>query len=246
MAESRDRLVRNVDLAEVFARRRIGHLRILSQEAMELLGGSPVTRRPMGVAGATLSTARVGGFRRGSTLRTPRSVRRGRTPRANVPGTPGPLGRGRGRGTGSILPSWYPRTPLRDITAVAIERRRARLGDGENQVFETPSAPNESVLNSNISSVASLEHNFSTPASTVKLKPRPPPIQTVSKILLNVANKKPDESAGELLTTPQRKLLNSIDTVEKAVMEELQKMKRTPSAKKAQRQNKVRTLMSMR
>ncbi len=43
-----------------------------------------------------------------------------------------------------------------------------------------------------------------------------------------------------------KKLLNSIDTVEKAVMEELEKLKKTPIAKKAERQYKVRTLMSMR
>ena len=46
----------------------------------------------------------------------------------------------------------------------------------------------------------------------------------MSKILLGVANQKAEES--EFLT-PQKKLLNSIDAVEKAVMEELQKMKRT-------------------
>ena len=46
----------------------------------------------------------------------------------------------------------------------------------------------------------------------------------MSKILLNVTNQNAEES--ELLT-PQKKLLNSIDTVEKAVMEELQKIKRT-------------------
>ena len=27
-------------------------------------------------------------------------------------------GKGKGKGKGSILPSWYPRTPLRDITAI--------------------------------------------------------------------------------------------------------------------------------
>ncbi|KAK8514676.1 hypothetical protein V6N13_103169 [Hibiscus sabdariffa] len=276
MAEARDRLVRNVDLAEVFARRRVGPLGTLSDEAMELLGGSPVTRRPVGVAGATVSTARGGGFRRGSGFGSPRfSVRRGRTARVNAL-TPSPLGRGRGGATGSPLPSWYPRTPLRDITAVvrvsyssvvyvpvihgvltvpskvsqysslAIERRRSRLGDGEGLVVETPVPRNESILGSNISSVAPLEHNFSTPASTSRSKPCPPSIKRVSKILLNVTNQKAEEPSGEELLTPQKKLLNSIDTVEKAVMEELQRMKRTPSAKKAERQHKVRTLMSMR
>ncbi|GMI65723.1 UV-B-INSENSITIVE 4, POLYCHOME [Hibiscus trionum] len=243
MSESRDRLVRTVDLAEVFARRRAGPLGILSGEAMELLG-SPVPRRPTGVAGATVLTARGGGFRRGRSFGTPRfGVRRARNERENAPVTPSPLGRGRG----NMLPSWYPRAPLRDITAVAraIERRRAGLGDGEGLLVETPVPRNETILGSNISSAAQLEHNFSTPASTSRLKPRPTSIKSVSKILLNVTNKGSEESAEELLT-PQKKLLNSIDTVEKAVMEELQKMKRTPSAKKAERQHKVRTLMSMR
>ncbi|PWA96333.1 hypothetical protein CTI12_AA040990 [Artemisia annua] len=46
--------------------------------------------------------------------------------------------------------------------------------------------------------------------------------------------------------TPQRKLLNSIDIVEKVFMQELDKFKATPSAKNAEREKKVRTLMSMR
>ncbi|KAE8671690.1 ras-related protein RABA4d-like [Hibiscus syriacus] len=245
MAESRDRLVRTVDLAEVFARRHVGPSGILSDEAVEILG---VTRRPTGVAGATVLTARGGGFRRGNSFGTPRfSVRRGRNRRENTPATPSPLGRGRGGGSGTMLPSWYPRTPLHDITAVAraIERRRAGLGDGEGLLLETPVPSNETILGSNISSVAQLERNFSTPASTSRSKPRPPTIKSMSKILLNVTNKKGEESEEGLLT-PQKKLLNSIETVEKAVMEECRKMKRTPSARKAERQHKVRTLMSMR
>ncbi|KAK8712097.1 hypothetical protein V6N13_147348 [Hibiscus sabdariffa] len=247
MAESRDRLVRTVDLAEVFARRRVGPLGILSEEAMDLLG-SPVTRRPTGVAGATVLTARGGGFRRGRSSGTPRfGLRRGRNQRENSTVTPSPLGRGRGGGSGTVLPSWYPRTPLRDITALvrAIEKRRAQVGDGEGLLVGTPVPRNGTILGSNISSADPLEHSFSTPASTSRLKPRPPSIESVSKILLNVTNKKFEESVEEFLT-PQKKLLNSIDTVEKAVMVELQKMKRTPSAKKAERQHKVRTLMSMR
>lgn len=46
--------------------------------------------------------------------------------------------------------------------------------------------------------------------------------------------------------TLQKKLLNSIDVVEKVLLEELHKLKRTPTAKKAEREKKVRTLMSMR
>ncbi|XWS66412.1 hypothetical protein CRYUN_Cryun05aG0197000 [Craigia yunnanensis] len=249
MSESRDRLARAVDIAKVFARRRSGPLGILSDEAQELLGSpvqQAVTRRPMGVT-------RRGGLRRGIGFGTPRSgTRRGRNlyrSRApgteNTPMTASAMGRGRGRATGSVLPSWYPRTPLQDITDVirAIERRRVRLGEGEGLVIESPVYQDERVLNSNVSLGAQLEQNFSTPASTARLEPCPPSVHNVSKILHNVANQNAEVS--ELLT-PQKKLLNSIDAVEKAVMEELQKMKRTPSAKKAERQKKVRTLMSMR
>lgn len=265
MAESRDRLIRAVDLAEVFAQRRSGPLGIYSDEAFELLG-SPVrvavTRRPMGV-GASTSTMRGGGVRMGIGFATPRSgIRRGRNlyrspalGRENTPTTATTaraMGRGRGRPTGSLLPSWYPRAPLQDITAVtrAIERRRARLGEGEGLAIESPitNRDDERVLNnSNVSSSeAQPEHIFSTPAaSTARLKkPCPPPsVRTVSKILLNVTNQVADESE---FVTPQKKLLDSIDIVEKAVMEELQKLKQTPSAKKEERQRRVRTLMSMR
>nr|POE78813.1 protein polychome [Quercus suber] len=42
----------------------------------------------------------------------------------------------------------------------------------------------------------------------------------------------------EFLTTPQ-KLLKSIDTVEKAMMEQLQTIKETPAAKKEKREKKI-------
>ncbi|EOY25886.1 hypothetical protein QUC31_011828 [Theobroma cacao] len=244
MAEPRDRITRAVDMAQVFARSRSGPLGILSDESRELLG-SPVqravTRRPMGVAVNTSD----GGLRRGSSFGAPRSgIRSSRNlypGKENTPVSVTALGRGRG----SVLPSWYARTPLRDITAVvrAIQRRRARVGEGEGQILESPVLRDESVLNSNLSSATQLKHNFSAPATTARMKPCPLSVHNVSKILLNVNNQNAEES--EILT-PQKKLLNSIDTVEKAVLEELQKMKRTPTAKKAERQKKVRTLMSMR
>ena len=87
------------------------------------------------------------------------------------------------------------------------------------------------------------EHEVSATPSTNEKRPCPPQsVRKVHKILLEVANQ-PDE--GESLT-PQKKLLKSIDKVEKVVMEELQRLKSTPSAKKAEREKKVRTLMSMR
>ncbi|GAV63923.1 hypothetical protein CFOL_v3_07441 [Cephalotus follicularis] len=275
--ESRDRLVRPVDIAAVFARRRSDILGILSDETdigSPYLFGSPVGRgitvnaaTPRRLIGAI--AAGVGGGGGGSgrgNLGTPRAtVGRGwnqyATPvtgRENRPINAGITRRGRGRATSSVLPSWYPRTPLRDITSVvrAIERRRARLGETNGQEFESPIPHDIRLLNSNVPLPgAQLEHNISmispNPTSSPKLSPHSvvkvlkvsASVGKVPKILLNITNRASAES--ELLT-PQKKLLNSIDTVEKQVMEELRKLKRTPSAKKAEREKRVRTLMSMR
>lgn len=70
-----------------------------------------------------------------------------------------------------------------------------------------------------------------------------PTVGKVPKIILGIANQ---NVVGAETLTPQKKLLNSIDKVEKVVMEELQKLKKTPSAKKAEREKRVRTLMSFR
>ena len=61
--------------------------------------------------------------------------------------------------------------------------------------------------------------------------------------MLNVSNQSSNDSK---FLTPQKKLLNSIDKVEKEVMKELQKLKRTISAKKAEREKKIITLMWLR
>ena len=133
MPESRDRLSRPDDVRAMFALRRqsIGGLSILLDEP-ETSSGTPFrwgesretamtgTRGPMGVA----ATRGGSGFGRGS-LGTPRNRNRHgrnlhRSPaamgRENLPTRS--LRRGRGRSTNSVLPSWYPRTPLHDITAV--------------------------------------------------------------------------------------------------------------------------------
>ncbi|KAL4304818.1 hypothetical protein AHAS_Ahas16G0016300 [Arachis hypogaea] len=157
------------------------------------------------------------------------------------------VGRGRGRGRGSssrsVLPSWYPRTPLRDISSVvrAIERRRARLGEIDGQQTGNPFPADQLFPDPSVSSDnAQLSEITPKPASGVKLRT---PSGKVPKILLDIANQTEGEQS-EL--TPQMKLLNSIDSVEKVVKEELQRLKRTPSAKKAEREKRVRTLMSMR
>lgn len=82
-----------------------------------------------------------------------------------------------------------------------------------------------------------------SPHPIIGLRRCPPTIGKVPKILLNITNQNDGDSS---CLTPQKKLLNNIDTAEKVVMEELRKLKRTPSAKKAEREKRVRTLMSMR
>lgn len=82
-----------------------------------------------------------------------------------------------------------------------------------------------------------------SPHPTIGFRRSPPTIGKVPKILLNITNQNDGDSH---CLTPQKKLLNNIDTVEKVVMEELRKLKRTPSARKAEREKRVRTLMSMR
>ncbi|XP_042019964.1 protein POLYCHOME-like [Salvia splendens] len=148
----------------------------------------------------------------------------------------GPENLGSSRGRGGALPAWYPRKPLNDITAVvkAFERRRReQRGGGEGLQTAArvqPSTPS-----------AHLEQNKAM-ISPVLYRPRS--IGKVPKILLDITHQEGGDAAACL--TPQKKLLNSIDVVERVVMEELQKMKRTPSAKRAERERRVRTLMSMR
>lgn len=265
MAESRDRLSRPDDVRAAFAHRRqsIGGISILLDEEQEVRGTGTTpfrwgatamtgTRGPTGAA----ATRGGGGVGRGI-LGTPRSNNRNRLGR-NLHRSPvvgrenmgsRSFRRGRGRSTNSVLPSWYPRTPLRDITAVvrAIERRRASLRESEGLQIDSPIPQDQNVLvPSEPSSGAQLEHDLSmiTPNPTVGIKKAYlPSVGKVPKILLNITNQKAGEPD---CLTPQKKLLNSIDTVEKVVMEELRKLKGTPSAKKAERQNRVRTLMSMR
>ncbi|KDP37365.1 hypothetical protein JCGZ_06819 [Jatropha curcas] len=245
MTESRDRLSRAIDIAAVFSRRRSGALGFyLDQPDLES-ALSPI-RRP--IAAARTVTVGASPISRGrGGLGTPR-IRNthGTLVRENTPVAS--LRRGNGNGRGRILPSWYPRTPLRDITAVvrAIERRREHLGVGRAQEIESPVPHAYGVHDSSPSPVAAhLEHGntIMSPIPSLEVKRCPPTVGKVPKILLDITNQATEDS--EFLT-PQKKLLNSIDTVEKEVMEELRKLKRTASAKKAVRDKKVRTLMSLR
>ncbi|EEF29988.1 protein POLYCHOME [Ricinus communis] len=250
MPEARDRLSRPIDIATVFSRRRSGLIGVYQdQPDLETaLFGSPITSR----LDTATRTGTVGlsprGRGRGS-FGTPRNqTLRGRHPYVTIGRENTPVTGRRGNGNRSVLPSWYPRTPLRDITAIvrAIERRRELLGEGRAQEIESPVPHAYEVPDSSEpSAVAHLEHSNSmmSPIPSLQVKRCPPTVGKVSKILLDITNKASDDS--EFLT-PQKKLLNSIDTVEKEVMEELRKLKRTASAKKAEREKKVRTLMSLR
>ncbi|KAB5519461.1 hypothetical protein DKX38_023780 [Salix brachista] len=247
MAESRDRLSRAVDIAAIFAARRQSRSLGIYQDRPEFdmaLFGSPRTNAA--IRNQTVGVGTITGRGRVS-LGTPRG-RGGRTimDRENMP-PPGSARRGRGRGSNSVLPSWYPRTPLRDITAIvrAIERR-GRLGGSDGREFGSPMSQGRMDPDfSEATPVVHLVHGnrimSSTP--TPAFKGSPSTVGKVPNFLQHITNQASGDSES---LTPQKKLLNSIDTVEKVVMEELQKLKRTPTAKKAEREKRVRTLMSMR
>ncbi|KAK7336609.1 hypothetical protein VNO77_17155 [Canavalia gladiata] len=221
MPEARDRRSSPLDVATNFARRRAS---LIYLDPPSFGPGAP--RTPIG-------RGRVRSFHSLGSENTPLGTTR----------------RVRGRASSrSVLPAWYPRTPLRDITAVvrAIERRRVRLGENEGQQTGNLVSGDQVLLDPSTASVsgASLEHGSSAISpNSVGVKLRTPAGSKVPKIFLDFADLEEGES--ETLT-PQKKLLNSIDKVEEVVREELWKLKRTPSAKKAEREKRVRTLMSMR
>ncbi|KAF9664690.1 hypothetical protein SADUNF_Sadunf16G0044500 [Salix dunnii] len=248
MTESRDRLPRAIDIAAIFAARRQSRSLGIYQDQPELdmaLFGSPRTNAAIRIQ--TVGVGTVTGRGRVS-LGTPRG-RGGQTvmDRENMP-PPGSARRGRGRGSNSVLPSWYPRTPLRDITTIvrAIERRGGRLGRSDGREVESPLPQGRMDPDfSEVTPVVHLVHSkgIMSPTPTTAFKGCPSTVGEVPKILQHITNQASGDSES---LTPQKKLLNSIDTVEKVVKEELQKLKRTPSAKKAAREKRVRTLMSMR
>ncbi|KAM3288557.1 protein POLYCHOME [Capsicum chacoense] len=249
MAEGRDRLTRHEDPIDIYSRRRRsfarGGIGIFEDESPDSSSRAPAETGRM--TAASIGYGGIGriGFgsprtRRGrQSLRTPTRV----IGRQNI----SPAGQGRSRGRHSVLPAWYPRTPLRDITAIvrAIERTRARLRESEGEQLESVLPQDLTVLDpSESTSGAPLEHTSTmiTPPPRTRRRYHP---KSVHKILLDITNQEDTSGASECLT-PERKLLNSIDTVEKDVMEELHKLKRTPSARKEEREKRVKTLMSMR
>lgn len=129
MPESRDRLSRsNNGVAEIYSLRRttVESIGILpdnddSERSINRTpfrwGVTPLTgdgsSQRTGVTVSTVTTRR--GVSGGRTLfGTPMTVYRRGSRSQNTP----PSGSGFRRGRGGVLPAWYPRTPLRDITHV--------------------------------------------------------------------------------------------------------------------------------
>ncbi|KAL0337993.1 UNVERIFIED_CONTAM: protein POLYCHOME [Sesamum calycinum] len=258
MPEARDRLSRQDDIVAAYSRRRISStgnrntgrgssiMFVLDDESEDgQVAGTPFRWRGAAMVGTPGPTGVTAG--RGA-IGTPRTGRAARIiGRENLSPLVG-SGRGRGSGRGSALPTWYPRRPLNEITAVvrAIERRRERRRGGDGLQTESPILQDQTFHDPSVStSGAQLEHDISmiSPHPTILNRRCPPTIGKVPKILLNITHHNDGDSA---CLTPQKKLLDNIDTVEKVVMEELRKLKRTPSARKAEREKRVRTLMSMR
>lgn len=272
MPEARDRLLRPVDVTAELTRLRSTRLGIPQQRTfnftLDSFGFQAAAAAAATATAANAALRRMGGvgLRGGAGLGrvglgTPmmteggrsglRSLRTPSTGRDNRPHLRRPTGN-------SLLPSWYPRSPLRDITAVvrANERRRTRMGEVEGQEFQTPAllrAPlrqiEGNVLDYSASTPsASLEQDVSIVSSSQndgvkRLKTHARTIEKAPRILLMDTRAAVRDSD---LLTPQKKLLDSIDTVEQVVKDELQKLKGTPTAKRADREKRVRTLMSMR
>ncbi|KAK6127379.1 hypothetical protein DH2020_038890 [Rehmannia glutinosa] len=247
MPEARDRLSRDDDVVAAYSRRRVsrsGGRNIIGRGSSIIfvvedeneggqVAGTPIRWRDAAMVG---TPGRMGLDRSNDAIgRTEIGRTAPITGRENLSPVVG-SGGGRGRGRGSALPIWYPRRPLNDITAVvrAIERRRKR---GEDLQTDGPYVR---------TSGAQLEHDISliSPYPTILTRRCPSTIGKVPKILHNITHHNDGEDSAYL--TPQKKLLNNIDTVEKVVMEELKKLRRTPLAKREEQKKRVRTLMSMR
>ncbi|XP_062224812.1 protein POLYCHOME-like [Phragmites australis] len=159
----------------------------------------------------------------------------------------------------SPLPDWYPRTPLRDITAIAkaIQRNRLRIAAAQQQ----SQRPEQSLQSVNLATPAQTEdiphsteaspavasgsgsterENVASPATILaedNLKVFSSPAESSSK----TPSKPIDPALADIV---ERKLSSSIEQIEKMAKKN---MKRTPkAAEPSKRVIQSRTLMSMR
>ncbi|KAF0890508.1 hypothetical protein E2562_002865 [Oryza meyeriana var. granulata] len=146
----------------------------------------------------------------------------------------------------SPLPDWYPRTPLRDITAIvkAIERSRLRIAAAQHQsqrtekdiphCAEVQDSPDVAPGSNSTAIVATPA--FSLAKDSMKIFSSP------SETSLVTPSKPMDPAHLDLM---EKKLSSSIEQIEKMVRTNL---KRTPkaAAQPSKRAIQRRTLMSMR
>ncbi|KAI4377174.1 hypothetical protein MLD38_014850 [Melastoma candidum] len=247
MPESRDRLVRTVDIAAEYARWRLGLSSDLFDRPRPLVqpiseGTGPITIR----TDRNLRTRRIADGAAGGR----NYLRWMRMPAAMARGTPvtvrGSSSKSRGRAVNSPLSSWYPRAPLQDITTVAqaYDQRRELLRLTDGGKYDDQKAPGSPSPDSSYStfSVYCDASAFKTPYPSGIADSRD---QLLGKILIREGVNKKSSNNLEFLT-PQRELLNKIDTVSKVVLEKIKQFNETPLMKKAERERKVCVLMSMR
>ncbi|KAF9593241.1 hypothetical protein IFM89_020997 [Coptis chinensis] len=254
MPESRERLVRSQDSLTVtpLRRRPVGGVWMDNEALQEMRGVHNSERRRSDMFGSPLAASAPSPTGRVGYLGTPyvyknRSLSLGKENRAPYSMSRRRVSRNRITQSNSVLPSWYPRRPLQDITTVvrAIERRRARLREAGPDRLASPLQPELSAPAPDLPMAVlnPLEHStcLATPTPRATTKRYIIPVYDETRALLD------KQSEGESgFMTPQKKLLSSIEQVEKVVREEIKRMKRTPTAKRADREMKVRTLMSMR
>uniref|UniRef100_A0A0D3D5M8 Uncharacterized protein n=2 Tax=Brassica oleracea TaxID=3712 RepID=A0A0D3D5M8_BRAOL len=197
------RLVRAVDYAATFAanRRRQG---VVLDEAAARLGAfeHPVQRLPSG--------SRVPGSLIGGNYTSWRPVRGNgsghRGPRGHSPTEPmsWPRRGGRAGASRSLLPSWWPRGNLRDITHIMRAVETSTTHQQQRGVLQTP-----------VASALAEEHSsvMVTPAPAVGLKcSGPASTASLRKRVRDYINKEiaAGEEEGAGFITPQKMLLNSI------------------------------------
>ncbi|CAL5016416.1 unnamed protein product [Urochloa decumbens] len=161
----------------------------------------------------------------------------------------------------SPLPEWYPRTPLRDITAIAkaIQRSRLRIAATQQQSqrpeqspqsVNVTTTPGQAEQNASHSADASLA--VASGSGSTEREPVASPATILAGDTLKVcsspaqsSSETPSKSMDPALTgIVEKKLATSIEKIEKLVR---RNMKRTPRAAQASRRaTQRRNLMSMR
>lgn len=160
----------------------------------------------------------------------------------------------------SPLPGWYPRTPLRDITAIAkaIQRSRARIAAAQQQsqrIEQSPQSVNVTIpaqAEQYAPHIAEASHAVASGSGSTERETVANPATVLADDNLNVSSSTAESS----LNTPskpmdpaladivEKKLSSSIEKIEKLVRKNL---KRTAKAAQASRRaTQRRNLMSMR